>query len=238
MPRKYVCSPKTGRVIEVDGSTYKKVSKNAKFKKKLERSPKSSSKRKLSPCKSPRRRRKSPKGGKRRGRPRSPAKCGNPKGWGAISPGGHERTVMLDKCGKKCFLGRDKTFPICAAGSCRRSPKGVSAACIRARQMSSPRARKVKGRSKAYYNRIAERALALRNADRGGKPRRYRQPAPPVPGSAEYWEAIDQGMSDAEAWRLFPPQAPAAPPVRPPPRSPRENPADRRDRERRDFNRP
>ncbi len=172
--KKYVCSPKTGRVIEVGGSTYKKVSKNAKFKNKLERSPKSSSKRKLFPCKSPRRGRKSPKGGQRRGRPRGPVKCGSPKGWGAIKPGGHERTVMLEKCGKKCFLGRDKTFPICAAGTCRRSPKGVSAACIRARQMSSPRARKVKGRSKAYYNRIAERALALRNADRGkASSRRY-----------------------------------------------------------------
>ena len=166
MTKKYVCSPKTGRVIEVGGSTYKKVSKNAKFKNKLERSPKSSSKKKLTPCKSPRRRRKSAKGKKRRGRPRGPVKCGSPKGWGAIKPGGHERTVMLEKCGKKCFLGRDKTFPICAAGTCRRSPKGVSAACIRARQMSSPRARKVNGRSKAYYNRIAERALAMRNSRR------------------------------------------------------------------------
>ncbi len=62
MTKKYVCSPKTGRVIEVGGSTYKKVSKNAKFKNKLERSPKSSSKKKLSPCKSPRRKRKSEKG--------------------------------------------------------------------------------------------------------------------------------------------------------------------------------
>ncbi len=97
MTKKYVCSPKTGRVIEVGGSTYKKVSKNAKFKNKLERSPKSSSKKKLTPCKSPRRRRTSAKGKKRRGRPRGPVKCGNPKGWGAISPSGHERTVMLEK---------------------------------------------------------------------------------------------------------------------------------------------
>ncbi len=184
MTKKYVCSPKTGRVIEVGGSTYKKVSKNAKFKNKLKRSPKSSSKKKLTPCKSPRRRRKSAKGKKRRGRPRGPVKCGNPKGWGAISPSGHERTVMLEKCGKKCFLGRDKTFPICAAGTCRRSPKGVSAACIRARQMSSPRARKVKGRSKAYYNRIAERALAMRNSRRysaNGGPGGAPLPAPPGP---------------------------------------------------------
>ena len=177
MPRKYVCNPKTDRVIEVGGATYKEVSKNAADRRKLERSPKNTSKKKLTPCKSPRRRRKSPKGGKRRGRPRGPVKCGSPKGWSAIKPGGHERTVMLDKCGKKCFLGRDKTFPICAAGSCRRNQKGVSAACIRARQMSSPRSKKVKGRSKAYYNAIAKRALALRNTSRRGiSPRRYHLP--------------------------------------------------------------
>jgi len=164
MARKYVCNPKTGRAIEVDGATYKKVSKNAAVKRTLTRSPKSSTKKKLIPCKSPPRRTKSPKRKKSRGRPRSPVKCGNPKGWSALSPGGHERTVMLDKCGKKCFLGRDKTFPICAAGSCSHNQKGISAACIRGRQMSSPRAKKVKGRSKAYYNRIAQRALALRNA--------------------------------------------------------------------------
>ena len=43
--------------------------------------------------------------------------------------------------------------------------------------MSSPRAKKVKGRSKAYYNRIAQRALALRNSELrssgGANPRRY-----------------------------------------------------------------
>ncbi len=177
MPRKYVCNPKTDRVIEVGGATYKEVSKNAADRRKLERSPKNTSKKKLTPCKSPRRRRKSPKRKKSRRRRRSPVKCGAHKGWGAISPGGHERTVMLEKCGEKCFLGRDKTFPICSAGSCRRSPKGVSAACIRGRQMSSPRSRKVKGRSKAYYNAIAKRALALRNASRKGtSPRRYHNP--------------------------------------------------------------
>ena len=35
--------------------------------------------------------------------------------------------------------------------------------------MSSPRGKNVKGRSKAYYNRIAQRALALRNASSGGR---------------------------------------------------------------------
>jgi len=172
---KYVCNPKTGRVIKVDGSTYDSVRKSSHWKRKLARSPKSSSKEKLKPCKSPKRKspkRKSPK------RSRTPVKCGNPKGWGSLKPGGHERTVMLRDCGEKCFLGRDKTFPICAAGSCSHNQKGISAACIRARQMSSPRAKKVKGRSKAYYNRIAQRALDLRNAQlksSGGGARHHHQ---------------------------------------------------------------
>jgi hypothetical protein len=35
------------------------------------------------------------------------------KGWSGEKPGFHEKTVMLQKCGKKCFLGPNKTFPIC-----------------------------------------------------------------------------------------------------------------------------
>jgi hypothetical protein len=36
-------------------------------------------------------------------------------GWmGKIAPQGHARTVMLRDCGKKCFLGPDKSFPVCA----------------------------------------------------------------------------------------------------------------------------
>ena len=164
---KYVCSPKTGRVIKVDtsraDSTYESLRKSSRWKRKLARSPESSSKEKLKPCKSPKR--KSPK---RRRRP--PVKCGDKTGWGSLSPGGHERTVMLRNCGDKCFLGRDKTFPICAAGSCSHNQKGISAACQRALQMASPRAKKVKGRSKAYYNRIAQRALDLRNAQLKSSP--------------------------------------------------------------------
>ncbi len=60
MVKKYVCNPKTGRVIEVGGSTYKEVSKNAAYRRKLMQSPKSSSKDRLKPCPSPRKK-KSPK---------------------------------------------------------------------------------------------------------------------------------------------------------------------------------
>ena len=55
-------------------------------------------------------------------------------GWGKLAPHGHARTVMLRKCGKKCFLGPRKSFPICAKGTCKINTKGVHAAYIRARQ--------------------------------------------------------------------------------------------------------
>ena len=59
------------------------------------------------------------------------------KGWSKLSPGTHARTVMLKKCGKKCFLGPNKSFPICKKNTCKRSRKGVYSAYIRARQYSS-----------------------------------------------------------------------------------------------------
>ena len=170
MARRYVCNPKTGRVIEVDGSTYKQVSKNAAYKRKLTRSPKSSSKKKLIPCKSPRRKKKSPK----RRRRRAPVKCGNHKG--STAPSSDERNHIAETCGEECFLGDNMRFAVCDT-ECSHSPLRISAACIRARQLSSPRSKKVKGRSKAYYNRIAQRALALRNAELrssgGANPRKY-----------------------------------------------------------------
>jgi hypothetical protein len=41
---------------------------------------------------------------------------------------------MLKKCGKKCFLGTKKSFPICKKNTCKVSRKGVYAAYVRARQ--------------------------------------------------------------------------------------------------------
>ena len=147
----YICNPKTGRVIQVEGRAYKSLSTTAKYKRKLAWSPKSSVKKKLK-CKSPQRRRR-----------KIPA-----EGWKA--PGSYQRTVMMKNCGKRCFLGCDKTFPICAAGSCRHSKKGISAAYRGALSMASPkRTKKVTScddgtkRNKAYYNRIAQRVLDLRN---------------------------------------------------------------------------
>jgi hypothetical protein len=55
-------------------------------------------------------------------------------GWKKEKPGAHQRTVMLKKCGKKCFLGPNKSFPICKKNKCKRSKKGIYAAYVRARQ--------------------------------------------------------------------------------------------------------
>jgi len=45
---------------------------------------------------------------------------------------------MLKRCGKKCFLGPNKSFPICNKGTCKVNPKGVYSAFIRARQWGKP----------------------------------------------------------------------------------------------------
>ena len=61
-------------------------------------------------------------------------------GWQA--PGVHERTVMLKDCGRKCFLGTKKSFPICSTGTCKINKKGVWAAYLRAKEYASPKMQK------------------------------------------------------------------------------------------------
>ena len=56
------------------------------------------------------------------------------RGWKKEKPGYHQKTIMLKKCGKKCFLGPKKSFPICKKNTCKVSSKGVYSAYIRARQ--------------------------------------------------------------------------------------------------------
>jgi len=56
------------------------------------------------------------------------------RGWKNEKPSTHQKTVMLKKCGKKCFLGPKKYFPICKKNTCKISKKGVYAAYVRARQ--------------------------------------------------------------------------------------------------------
>jgi len=57
------------------------------------------------------------------------------KGWKRECPGYRQRTKMLRKCGKKCFLdGANKAYPICKKNTCKISSKGVLAAYMRSRQ--------------------------------------------------------------------------------------------------------
>ena len=74
------------------------------------------------------------------------------RGWKIEKPGFHQKTIMLRKCGKKCFLGKEKSFPICKKNTCKVSSKGVYAAYIRARQYSS------KGRT---YKNVASKAKKM-----------------------------------------------------------------------------
>ena len=56
------------------------------------------------------------------------------RGWNKQKPTYHQRTVMLKRCGKKCFLGPGKSYPICTRNTCKVNPKGVYSAFIRASQ--------------------------------------------------------------------------------------------------------
>ena len=77
------------------------------------------------------------------------------RGWKKEKPGYHQRTVMLKKCGKKCFLGPNKSFPICKKNTCKVDKKGVMAAYMRAREYSTIK----KGTRK--YKRISNKAYKL-----------------------------------------------------------------------------
>ena len=114
-----------------------------------------------------------------RHRSRSRARHGHHRGrghWSASAPKSvGDRAAVLKKCGRKCFLGPGKSFPICArlggaggaagagAGTCKIDRHGVQAAYSRAREWASITARK-KGSSSAAarkYTAIAKRAKTL-----------------------------------------------------------------------------
>ena len=78
------------------------------------------------------------------------------RGWSKEKPSTHQRTVMFNKCGNKCFLGPNKSFPICKKNTCKVSRKGVYAAYVRAREYSS-----IKGTPK--YTKIAKNAFSRLN---------------------------------------------------------------------------
>ena len=76
------------------------------------------------------------------------------RGWSKEKPSFHQKTIMMRNCGKKCFLGPKKTFPICKKNTCKRSRKGIYAAYVRAREYQSRTGSK-------KYSRIANKAKKL-----------------------------------------------------------------------------
>lgn len=76
------------------------------------------------------------------------------RGWSKQHPGYHQRTIMMSKCGKKCFLGPNKTFPICTKNTCKVNRKGLYAALIRAEEWKT-----LKGSQK--YRKIAAKARRM-----------------------------------------------------------------------------
>lgn len=56
------------------------------------------------------------------------------RGWKSLKPGYHQRDIMLKKCGRKCFLGPGKGYPVCTKNTCKVNPKGVYSAFIRSSQ--------------------------------------------------------------------------------------------------------
>jgi hypothetical protein len=78
------------------------------------------------------------------------------KGWSRLSPNLKQRTAMLKKCGKKCFLGTKKSFPICTKNTCKINRKGIHAAYVRAREFSGTRSKK-----KNKYTAIAKKAYKM-----------------------------------------------------------------------------
>jgi hypothetical protein len=84
------------------------------------------------------------------------------KSWRKNNPTARQRTLQLQKCGKKCFLGSKKSFPICNAGTCTPSKGGLVSAYIRAREMTRrARDNTIKKHRASYYYIIAKKAKTL-----------------------------------------------------------------------------
>ena len=110
-------------------------------------------------------------------------------GWGKLAPNTKQRKKLLDKCGKKCFLGPDLSFPICPKNSCKVNKKGLYAAYIRSRQWgkksSSYKGKSRPRRKQSVYNRISRKAKKLlrkmtlgRKWGGGNSPNKFKIPHP------------------------------------------------------------
>ena len=84
------------------------------------------------------------------------------KSWRRNQPTRHQRTLQMKRCGKKCFLGSKKSFPICNAGTCKPSKGGLMSAYIRAREMTRrARDRTIQKHGAPYYYSVAKKAKNL-----------------------------------------------------------------------------
>ena len=81
------------------------------------------------------------------------------RGWSKKSPSSKQRTVMLKKCGKKCFLGPNKSFPICSKNTCKINRQGIHAAYSRAREYESITG--TRGKNSRKYKDIAKKAYNM-----------------------------------------------------------------------------
>ena len=81
------------------------------------------------------------------------------KGWAKKSPKrGMERNKMMRKCGKKCFLGSKKSFPIFSKNTFKVNPKGVYAAYVRAKQWENQPS---VSKKHIMYKRVAKKSKKM-----------------------------------------------------------------------------
>lgn len=73
------------------------------------------------------------------------------RGWKKEKPSYRQRSMMLAKCGKRCFLGPNKSYPVCKKHTCKVSKKGVYAAYVRSRQFHK---RKISQKAKKMLRRM------------------------------------------------------------------------------------
>jgi hypothetical protein len=84
------------------------------------------------------------------------------KSWRKNQPTTHQRTLQMKRCGKKCFLGSKKSFPICDVGTCKPSKGGLMAAYVRAREMTRrARDNTIKKHRASYYYSVTKKAKTL-----------------------------------------------------------------------------
>lgn len=83
------------------------------------------------------------------------------KGWSNQQPSYKQRGEMIYKCGKKCFLGPNKSFPICTKNTCKINRKGIYSAYIRAREYTSIFKKKNNHGQTRKYSNIASKAKRM-----------------------------------------------------------------------------